>query len=296
MLYRLHETINQGAENDQDKIRLFERGGTTLTEQGGILASAALDVINAVNAWASLVDNLKSPRTAVRIACYPSQAPLVASASKLLESSDITLEILGIEDAFRHAAGDELRQAVLEGNADIAMGPGATRTKGLGQRYLYDWRLAAVLSEDSAFYGRKSVELGDLRQIPLLVSPESHYSRSLLSGDDTGLRFVIESASVDALCSLARLGFGTALVAGDAIPVRTAPENERENWPIVERRGLPIGGANYAMYRATKHRDMTAVDEVVSALVKACHTDVAEARNKFVDRYSDEGASRRSLR
>jgi DNA-binding transcriptional LysR family regulator len=164
----------------------------------------------------------------------------------------------------------------------VVIAPGLESKASLRQEPLYTWRLVATGSRRSTIWGRETLDVADLKGMGrLLTSPVGHRSRELLDEHGLDVRPALESESVDGLFGLAQEGWGIAVLAGDAFPIRQASRDDSDNWPVLCAGEEMLTGSIKAITRRRTGKPGL-VDRFVDALVASVPETGSFANRRFI--------------
>jgi len=259
-LARLRSYINHDLSAGVSPIDLVHPGGHQLTHSGLALSDLATIALDAVDAFKGAIVDMRNQSASVSISCLPAQSVIVARASERLKDArpPIDLDLRAIDDSFRRDSSQHLLNQVRQGELDLALVSESSRTVGVHFTHLYTWQLVAVTRRtnsdtddaiDAAELEVTSSDKDGQIETMLLTSPEGHHSHQLIDSLGLTLPTRIESASVEALVSLASQGFGTAVIAGDSLPLYGAIGSKRLSCRAITTRGAPLTGEIYVAHR-----------------------------------------------
>jgi DNA-binding transcriptional LysR family regulator len=217
-------------------IQLFERVGRNvqLAPRGERLLKAAQGVLDARDDLlreAGLVRSGASDH--VRIACYPIHIPkFLGPWMRTFRSThpEIAFDLSRVRDD-RARDGLAVLEDLWAGTVDFAIS--TSPQKGLDGIELYESRVVVVLPDDHPMREATHVGLESLDGLPLLVTPEGHYSRQQVEyclarlPPGPGRPYIsAATANVVALLALGASGAGVPIVADLHIP-DAEPETRR---------------------------------------------------------------------
>ena len=226
---------------DELGVALFERVGrrVRVTTAGAQLLERAHAVLGAASRMSELAAAIRAGQGGIVSIATPA-APVqhvLAPVIGALERADP-----GVRVEFRDPApGKTTLDALREGEVDLAVGPRDPAYEGVRLARI-DVRV--VFAGRHAWARRRRVHVRELRELSLLVSPPGSFSRGMLERACAGEGFTpvirLESASPPMLVALARSGYGTAVLASDALAgvtqasvprlVHDGPRRELEAW------------------------------------------------------------------
>lgn len=210
--------------------RLFDRlprraVPTALGEHVAAAAARALTEVERIRDDAVAIAQGMAGR--IRMSSLAGGIPALARGITAFQSRhpDVELEIRALDA--EHAV-----HALRERRVDLATLPGSALEPGLGSRKLARWRVVLVVRPDHPFAKQRSVTIGQLAQMPLLMlAPEFMVARHVTQlAERTGLRLRtrLRDATPEAVLSLARRGWGVGVLpdavrtTGDVVTVPLA--------------------------------------------------------------------------
>ncbi len=214
------------------------------------LADAADEVLKALDDFESAAADYGSRQHSVRCQAYPSMVRIfLADAAHEFEqatarthpnSPSALIHFIELESSNRRRGGSGALRQLASGLADIAIAPTAlTELEETNSRWLYSWRIVAAVHplhplRDQAVEledGTAGVMIDDTCKFPVLVSPLTHRSRTMLDFHQPaeGFDVELETSNTEARVALGSAGDRVPLVASDAIP-----DHEFDpSWPAV---------------------------------------------------------------
>lgn len=175
----------------------------------------------------------------LRISCYSVhlEAGLIDRIATFVEERAVRLHLQEVAPEDSADRERQLFEPLEQGGIDLAVGGGALDR--FDSKLLYRTRVVAVLNDDAPLRDHSTIDLEGMRG-PLLVLGPGFFSRDridhALSDPALGhLHIAHELPTARALVKLGEKGFGTPLVADDAID---APEGRP--FPAVLHRGEPL--------------------------------------------------------
>jgi LysR family cyn operon transcriptional activator len=218
---------------DELSIPLFDRIGKriALTEAGALLKDyAARMILNERNAKAA-IDELRSfKRGTIRLGVLPSDLDY-----------RLTPLFIKFHDEFPHirlqvTASTLLREQVLDNSIDIALSLQGPRDPLLVEEVLGREFYHLIVRSDHPLAGRASVELPELRQLPLVMYLRGYIGRELVEARCRELGFELEgvrmeTGSATSLLQLVRAGIGGTIQPGSLL--RQSTDTSLRSIPIV---------------------------------------------------------------
>lgn len=209
-------------------VSLFSRAGRRVrpTAAGVELAARARRLLDAAELLGHAARGHASGALGVvRVSCAPPHVQVVlANATASARAAHPELQVVLRESSPTGGEQDVLRSLV-EGGLDFAVGlPTSPATHS---RLLYRATVVLPVAATHPLHGRRSVDVGWLRNEPLIVAPSGYLSRSLVEAacQRAGFAPLVahESPYPQTMLALAGAGLGTPVLADDNLPVGSAP-------------------------------------------------------------------------
>lgn len=252
---------------------------TRLTPEGEVIHHRVLDVLRSSKALFHLAGTagLRADRP-LRVGGYPAHtAVCLAQLWTNLASEGIEVSLGRSSDTDRTNGGERLVEDLSRGLFDLVIAPprGSIDSERIEFEYLYSWQLVAVVDDYAPLRSQGVLPVAELSDVQLLVSPERHESRRLLSelADKafTNLTVLHENDSVETLLALGRAGLGVPVLPADALASYPSVSHIR---PLVTPDGATATDSFYLYYR-TEDRELPALQRAL-----------AEAKRIMVERRS----------
>lgn len=200
---------------------LFDRmkGKITLTPAGETLLPFARRIIADVDAAADELRSLGGlARGRIAIGATPSLAATLVPAVL----SRFHAAYPGIELAIRQAGSVELVAAVEEGAVDVALVILPIRHDVLETQALLREELVVAVARGHALGRRRTLAIGDLRDVPLVMFREGYDLRTTTEAACRAAgfapTFAVEGGEMDGVLRLAAAGLGAAIVPSLVVP------------------------------------------------------------------------------
>lgn len=246
--YRLIKAVERLADNLQlDGLVGRLDGAPILPVELSGLREAVRRVRGSLADFEREATALRTRTVILRCLAYPSMVSIfLAEAVRRLEIGEAPgvprsrVHFVDMESRNRVDGGSAIMRALQSGLVDVAVGPRQRNiAHNVGCRPLYSWKMVAALHREHSLWAERfivdevpHIRLDSLAGYPLLVSPLSHQTRTLLEehqGLGAGFDIELQSSNTEARVALGRFGRRVPLVATDALE---DPLYDSE-WPIV---------------------------------------------------------------
>jgi len=222
---------------------LFERVGrrVRLTRDGETLAELATTVLAGATRLRDTAADLRTGRSgAITIACAAPHlreflAPVIAAMR--IDHPDVRIEVVEYGGGAA-PAGRGILSDLLQGLADLAtgLGPGDDRIESVA---LYEVGLLLVVPDDDPLRDARLVDVGELRNRPLVTAQVGSYSRGALEAACARSGFAptigFDSPNPLSILALGQAGLGLPVLVEDAVAHPLA-----RPWPRLSERGRAI--------------------------------------------------------
>lgn len=216
-------------------VRLFERQGrrVLLTSTGRQLLERCEAVVHAADGIAELAGELRAGRAGVvTVSCLPPHVARFLAAVL----AEFRTRHSAIRVQLRESEGGNPLLDLAAGAVDLAIG--VDGDDSLESLLLYRVFTVVVAPPRHRLQGREQVEVAELRDEPLLITPPGFRSREQLErachADGFEPLVAHESSSPAALLALAQAGLGLGVLSDDAL----SPPQARA---LLLLRGKPLG-------------------------------------------------------
>jgi DNA-binding transcriptional LysR family regulator len=226
-------------------VTLFEQAGrrVRLTGNGALLLERAIQALEGAARIRALADDLKAGRSGqVVIACLaPHISRLLAAAVRDFNRDHPSVHVDLREHPGMSSSGRRSESPLLSelrtGLADLAVVEGeANEFESLR---LYEVHVVVIVPEEHPWRRRRSIQVEQLRGVPLVVGSEGFMSRRLLERAcrSAGFEPTIDrvSASAFSLFGMGMQGVGVAVAADDVPLAMSGP------WPRIRAGGTALG-------------------------------------------------------
>jgi DNA-binding transcriptional LysR family regulator len=232
---------------------LFERVGrrVRLTRDGDTLAELAATVLAGATRLRDTASDLRTGRTgAITIACAAPHlreflAPVIAAMRT--DHPDVRIDVVEYGGGAA-PAGRGILSDLLQGLADLAtgLGPGDDRIESVA---LYEVGLLLAVPDGDPLRDARLVDVGQLRERPLVTAQVGSYSRAALEVACARAGFAptigFDSPNPLSILALGQAGLGLPVLVEDAVPQPLG-----RPWPRLAERGRPISQTMRLGWRA----------------------------------------------
>jgi DNA-binding transcriptional LysR family regulator len=235
-------------------LSLFERYGrrVRLTADGLRLLEEATAVLATVDRFTATAGDLRSVRGGVvGIACAsPHLQRFLATTIGAFREAHPGVSLVIREYSGATSPGRGIREDLLDGVVDLATLIATQDSPDFEGFPIYEVHLVVAVPDDHPWRDRATIEIGMLKDKPLIVSQRGAYSRGVIeaacrrAGFEPSVAFAVSSPPSQV--ALGRADLGLPIVVDDAV----APEGDRP-WPRLVERGKSISETVRLIWRAS---------------------------------------------